>query len=55
LESLRELFPGLLAVEMEGGGVAIAAVQVSDPPGFLMIRSISDLADKRKNSPKTVA
>jgi nucleoside phosphorylase len=38
----------LLAIEMEGAGVAAAAVERSDPKHFIVARGLSDLADERK-------
>jgi predicted ATPase/nucleoside phosphorylase len=46
----RESWPMLIGVEMEAAGVAGAAFQTVEPPGFFMIRAVSDLADQRKNS-----
>ena len=37
---------------MEAGGVATAAFQSATPPGFFMIRGVSDFADKKKDSAK---
>ena len=45
----REL-PKLIGVEMEAAGVAQAALQSTDKPSFFMIRSVSDLADEKKDS-----
>lgn len=46
------IWPKLVGVEMEGGGVANAVAQAAAPmPGFLMVRGVSDLADARKNTP----
>jgi hypothetical protein len=39
----------MLAVEMEGEGVATAAWQLSQPKGVLVVRGISDLADSNKS------
>lgn len=47
--SLRELHPQLLAVEMEGGGVATSAYAVARRVGFFMVRSICDFADRHKD------
>ncbi len=41
--------PKLLAVAMEGAGVARAATSHVNPPRFLEIRGISDFADAQKN------
>jgi len=50
-DALRQLLQQarLLAVAMEGFGVAQAAAEVHPAPGFLEIRGISDFADKQKN------
>jgi 5'-methylthioadenosine/S-adenosylhomocysteine nucleosidase len=49
----RREWPKLVGVEMEAGGVAAAAFQSADQPGFFMIRAVSDLADERKDEAKT--
>jgi nucleoside phosphorylase len=41
--------PKLLAVAMEGAGVARSAISHANPPRFLEIRGISDFADADKN------
>ena len=46
------MWPKLIGVEMEASGVAAAAFQSSEKPGFFMIRCVSDLADEEKGSPK---
>jgi hypothetical protein len=46
-------YPSLLGVEMEAGGVALAAWQAEIKPGVLMIRAVSDLADAHKGSHRT--
>jgi adenosylhomocysteine nucleosidase len=46
----RDIWPKLLGIEMEAGGVGIATIQAAHPPGFFMIRGISDLADEEKDS-----
>ena len=43
----------LIGLEMEGGGVATAAAASARTPRFLMIRGVSDLADKKKNDAAT--
>jgi nucleoside phosphorylase len=50
LERHREAWPKLIGVEMEAAGVATAAFQSSEPPGFFMVRCVSDLADENKGS-----
>jgi nucleoside phosphorylase len=49
LESLRSDWPKLVGIEMEAGGLASAAFQSAQQPGFLMIRGVSDLADENKD------
>ncbi len=48
LEKYRNVWPALLGVEMEAAGVAAASFQAANPPGFFMIRGVSDLANKQK-------
>ena len=50
LSRLCNLSPKLIGVEMEAAGVAAAAFEAVDRPGVLVIRAVSDLADKRKSS-----
>lgn len=50
LRSYRDNWPKLIGVEMEAGGAAAACFQANNPPGFFMIRGVSDLADKDKGS-----
>lgn len=52
LDKYQGVWAKLLGVEMEAAGVAAAAHQVPAPkrPGFFMVRSVSDFADKEKNS-----
>jgi len=50
LEQYRKTWPKLIGVEMEAAGVATAAFQSSDKPGFFMVRCASDLADEHKDS-----
>ena len=49
LAELRRHCPELLAVAMEGAGVALAALNHVDKPEFLEIRSVCDFADEHKN------
>jgi nucleoside phosphorylase len=49
LEHYRGDWPKLIGIEMEAGGVASAAFQSVQQPGFLMIRGVSDLADEDKD------
>lgn len=51
LARLMKSWPRLLGVEMEAGGVATACFQAANPPRFLMVRGVSDLADERKGTP----
>ncbi len=47
--SLLADWPKLIGLEMESGGAAAAAFQGATPPGFFMIRCVSDLGDVNKN------
>jgi nucleoside phosphorylase len=49
LSRLLDECPRLLAVAMEGAGVARAAAQQPHPPPFLEVRGICDYADEQKN------
>jgi len=49
LAGLRERCPQLLAVAMEGAGVARATMLDGAPPRFLEVRGICDFADEHKN------
>ncbi len=49
LPKLLQGCPKLLAVAMEGAGVARAATSHTNPPRFLEIRGICDFADPEKN------
>ncbi len=49
----RQHWAALIGVEMEAAGVATAAFQSAKPPGFFMVRGVSDFADDGKDS-KTV-
>jgi formylglycine-generating enzyme required for sulfatase activity len=51
LSFYRDKWPALIGVEMEAGGAAAAAFQDGDPPGFFMVRGVSDLADETKGTP----
>jgi nucleoside phosphorylase len=46
----RQTWSKLKGVEMEAGGVALAAAQSPKKPGFFMVRSVSDLADEKKGT-----
>jgi nucleoside phosphorylase len=46
----RDVWPKLIGVEMEAGGVASAAFQAASAPRFFMIRGVSDLADPQKDT-----
>jgi formylglycine-generating enzyme required for sulfatase activity len=48
LDELREKWDKLIGVEMEAGGVALAAFQTPFHPGFFMVRGVSDLANPDK-------
>lgn len=50
LLQLSAHWPALIGIEMEAGGVASACAQAVQPPGFLMIRGVSDLADDAKGT-----
>lgn len=50
LSQYLDKWPRLMGVEMEAAGVATASFQAARPPGFFMVRGISDLADEKKNS-----
>jgi len=50
LKKYRSDWPKLIGVEMEAAGAAAAAFRVPHPPGFFMIRSVCDLANKQKGS-----
>jgi nucleoside phosphorylase len=47
----RSVWPAIIGVEMEAAGVATAAFQAAEPPGFFMIRGVCDLADEDKGTP----
>jgi nucleoside phosphorylase len=46
LTTYQNVWPKLLGVEMEAAGVATAAFQATNKPGFFMVRGVSDLADE---------
>ena len=46
----QKIWRKLLGIEMEAGGVETATIQAAHPPGFFMIRGVSDLADEEKDS-----
>lgn len=48
-EQLLADWPKLIGLEMEAGGAAEAAFQHADPPGFFMIRCVSDLGNSAKD------
>jgi nucleoside phosphorylase len=48
-DRLRSLHPLLLAVETESAGVASIVWQNPEPPGLVVIRGISDMADEKKD------
>jgi nucleoside phosphorylase len=49
LDELRQQYPRLIGIEMEGGGASVAALQTEPRPNFFMIRGVSDFADEQKN------
>jgi formylglycine-generating enzyme required for sulfatase activity/nucleoside phosphorylase len=51
LDKYRRHWSTLIGVEMEAAGVAMAAFQAAEPPGFIMVRGVSDLADEGKGKP----
>jgi len=55
LKQLCSVWPKLIGVEMEAGGGAVAALQAPDPPGFFMVRGVSDFADEEKGTPEVEA
>lgn len=50
ISKYQDTWPALIGVEMEAAGVATAAFQATQPPGFFMVRGVSDLADEKKSS-----
>ena len=50
LKRYRDDWPNMIGVEMEAGGVASACFEARRPPGFFMVRCVSDLADSEKDS-----
>lgn len=53
LDRYRTVWPKLIGVEMEAGGAASAAFERPQPPGFFMIRGISDFANEEKGMAHT--
>lgn len=49
IAELHKRWSDALGVEMEGAGAVVAAASAQERPRFLMIRSISDLADSNKD------
>ena len=49
VDLLLKEHPKIIAIAMEGAGVARAAQASDPPPGFIEIRGISDLADRTKD------
>ena len=47
--ALRSFWKRAAAVEMEGAGIAAILRQMADPPGFIVIKSVCDYADSKKN------
>ncbi len=52
LEKFLKIWPKLIGVEMEAGGVALSVLQAENQARFFMIRGVSDLADGKKKDPK---
>jgi nucleoside phosphorylase len=50
LTQYRDMWPKLIGVEMEASGAATGTFQSANPPGFFMIRGVSDLADAKKGT-----
>ena len=53
LDQYHEVWTKLIGCEMEAGGVASAAFEAASAPGFLMVRGVSDLADRDKDKAQT--
>lgn len=53
MDRYSDVWNKLIGVEMEAGGVASAAFQGTNAPGFFMVRGVSDLADAEKDKPQT--
>ena len=53
MDEYRDIWTKLIGVEMEAGGVAGAAFQAANAPGFFMVRGVSDLADADKDHSET--
>jgi nucleoside phosphorylase len=51
LARYRSVWSTLIGVEMEAAGAATAVFQAAQPPGFFMVRCVSDLADEEKGKP----
>lgn len=47
LRTYKKTWPKLIGVEMEAGGVALAAFESPHKPGFFMVRCVSDLAGNK--------
>src|ERR1051326_2865767 len=50
VNNLLKMWPKLIGLEMEAGGVAVACFRAATGPRFFMIRGVSDLADENKGS-----
>jgi nucleoside phosphorylase len=50
LTQYRDTWPKLIGVEMEAAGAASAVFNTVQPPGFFMIRGVSDLANAKKGT-----
>jgi nucleoside phosphorylase/tetratricopeptide (TPR) repeat protein len=53
LAEYRDTWPKAIGVEIEGAAVATFLSTHRDRPGFLMIRGVSDFADRDKSAPST--
>jgi nucleoside phosphorylase/energy-coupling factor transporter ATP-binding protein EcfA2 len=47
-----EEWPRLIGIEMEAAGAAVATLHAAYRPRFFMVRAVSDLADREKDSPQ---
>lgn len=54
VEEYKKAWPMLVGVEMEAGGVCLAATQSAPPSRFFMVRCVSDLADAEKDDDRVL-
>jgi len=47
-QTLQQMWPSACAIEMEGGGTAMAVYKSGKPKGFLLVKAICDWADDKK-------